>query len=208
MASIRLSFPTPRASSPASSRCSEHGPISHCAAHHVTHAFSLAEKAGKGRAKRTPNQWSRPTLPSGAPGGQFGNSERSTRREAARAVSAVLSAPASSRDREIIDSYRLARSPSFQAPTFLRSLSLSPSLLDLSASSVIACRNLLSRRPSSRGPSGPLDSPARHLYRSSARAGGHTGRGRNVGSRAEESSSAVESIALHAARRPPPRPRF
>jgi hypothetical protein len=72
---------------PTTSRsCSSHGPMSHCAAHQVTHALSFALNAGKGRANRMRNHHSSP-VSFGGPGGQSGNSSLSVRRD--RSVTVV-----------------------------------------------------------------------------------------------------------------------
>eukprot|EP00962_Isochrysis_galbana_P046062 scaffold18392_cov129-Isochrysis_galbana.AAC.3 len=119
--------------------------MSHCAAHHVTHALSLAEKPGNGRANRMLNQCSSPTRPAGAPGGQSGKRARSTRREAERALSPLDSRPDSRRESAMTPSYP---PPSSSRPT--------------PASLARARRKVSSHRRSTRLPSGPLDAPSRH----------------------------------------------
>ena len=58
----------------------------HCAAAHVTLAFSLALKDGNGFANSTPNHHSSPMVPLGDPGGQSGKRDCNVRRLLAAAA--------------------------------------------------------------------------------------------------------------------------
>mmetsp|Transcript_12438 Transcript_12438/g.40117 ORF Transcript_12438/g.40117 Transcript_12438/m.40117 type:complete len:239 (+) Transcript_12438:275-991(+) len=170
---------------------SEQGPISHCAAHEVTHALSRPEKAGKGRAKRTSNQKRSPFLPvartsphtlagssrRAATGGQSGKHSLSTRREAS-ATSGPLSATR-------------ARARSTM-PRKVGSAASRPS------SAARRWRKMRSKSRSGARPRGPEETPSIQMRDGSAPGGGQarttrtgaagTGSGRGVGTPSAKAS--------------------